>query len=278
MSHPSFPPRPAPEDAPPRLEVKHTRATEDVVDISLIYDTESQLCARIVNVTTVHTVVWYDGTRDRPVTFNLANLAEETREVLGFSFDPCAMPSAKHNIEFEPLFGKTTVSLYKTGKIVQTGCRTPEQARLAAEMFAKRALGFFNMKLGVREFEVVNMVATIDFAEAIDLGALQSLLGSRCVFEDREKARAYGAAVVDYVLGGRDKITVLVWPTGVAVLIGVKTRQQISDSMRVIKKWSDLSRAIVPVRPAPRMTNSKLAAARQALMAMYGVTDEPIPL
>ena len=93
-------------------------------------------------------------------------------------------PSASAVFQRRPLYGKTKVSIYGGGKVVQTGYLSPEQARACAHDVARVLNRRLGTRLRVRDFTVINIVAIVRTGRVVDCTALKRLVGSRCTYDD----------------------------------------------------------------------------------------------
>jgi TATA-box binding protein (TBP) (component of TFIID and TFIIIB) len=224
----------------------------------------------IANVTTTHSLYTPDG----PLQLDLEKIANEHRDTFGFSHNPrLSMPAIKINIECKPYFKKINVAIYASGSVVQTGAPSPEQARLAAHMFARtslRHLGICNAQ--VRDFKVRNIVATVQGQGPVDLMGLQRLLGQqRCDYKHpqdplRQKS-GYSAAIVKSSVD--TKIKILIYDTAHCVMMGTKSRDAVSHVIQEIQWMIEETKKSIqalgfPVSKTVRM-DSMLRLANQTI-------------
>lgn len=216
--------------------------------------------ANIANVTTRHFLVKEPNI---PVSLNLKQLAEFGRCSMGFTGPVTeGMPSLSGVYECYPYFGKTKVSIYEKGSVVQTGYNSGEQALLCAYKFANQLNKNFNLNIRVSNFSVINIVSIVQTDREIDLDTLKTLLGPRCYYENPDVAKRlygkkeYSGAIVVSKLQKEDRTPKMVlFGTGVAVFMGCQSREEIVQMMEELYEYLDqvdehLSRMTVYVKPA----------------------------
>lgn len=216
--------------------------------------------ANIANVTTRHFLV---EAPNKPVSFNLPLLAEFGRCSMGFTGPVTeGMPSLSGVYEQYPFFGKTKVSLYEKGSVVQTGYNSGEQALLCAYKFANLLNKKFKMNVRVSNFSVINIVSIIQTDRYIDLDVLKTLLGPRCYYENPQVAkRLYGkkeysgAIIVSNLQKDGRTPKMVLFSTGVAVFMGCQSREEIVSMMEELYEYLDqvdahLGQIQVYIKPA----------------------------
>jgi TATA-box binding protein (TBP) (component of TFIID and TFIIIB) len=179
---------------------------------------------------------------DRLRHFSLPVLAEHGRNVMGLS-GPLTdgMPSVTGTFEGLPLFGKTTISVYEHGRVVQTGCASSQQAVLSAWAHARAMSATFGLSLQVIGFITVNIVAKVELGRPVPLDILSKVLGTRCTFEDPQLAKQLhgrkeysGARVPSALRRSKKPAKMIIFATGNAVLMGSRCRKDILFMMNEI--------------------------------------------
>lgn len=200
--------------------------------------------ANIANVTTRHFLV---KSPDQPVTFNLPLLGEIGRCSMGFTGPVTeGMPSLSGVYECYPYFGKTKVSIYEKGSVVQTGYNSGEQALLCAYKFARKFNDTFGTDVRVSNFSVINIVSIVQTERTIDLDTLKMILGPRCYYENPQVAKKlygkkeYSGAIVISKLQKQDRTPkMVIFSTGVAVFMGCQSRMEIVKMMEELYEYLD---------------------------------------
>jgi TATA-box binding protein (TBP) (component of TFIID and TFIIIB) len=211
------------------------------------------IVAEIANVTTRHFIVSQDtaGVRiaDNGITYDtnnvkldLVSLAEFGRVSMALSGPTSkGMPSLSTVSERYPVFGKTKVSIYAKGKVVQTGYSSPEQALFCAHDFIREFNLQFKTRLRVFNFRVINIVAIVKANRTVNCPILKQILGAQCVYEDPKVMKklfgkkGYSGAIVSSTLVREDKKRkpkMVIFPTGIAVLMGCQNRSEIGELTR----------------------------------------------
>ena len=121
---------------------------------------------------------------------------------------------------------KTTALIFSSGKMVCTGAKSEEFARLAARKFARiiQKLGF---PAQFKEFKVQNMVASCDVKFPIRLEQLQTRHSQFCSYEPE-----IFPGLVYRMLD--PKMVLLIFASGKIVLTGAKEKSQILEAFRQI--------------------------------------------
>jgi Transcription factor TFIID (or TATA-binding protein, TBP) len=205
---------------------------------------EGGLRAEIANVTTNHTLMRRTPHGLEDLVLDLRKIADASRGTFGWSYDPRrSMPATKLNIQCGRYFSKMNMALYSSGSVVQTGCQSPEQARLAAHIFARTTLRLLGVDVVVTNFRVDNMVAVVNFDGddgSLDLSALNQHLGARCDYQDpldpiNANKTTYPAAIIHSRVNARpdhrgesENIKILMYDTAHAVMMGVTSRASIA--------------------------------------------------
>ena len=216
----------------------------------------------IANVTTTHVLLKKTRYGVVPLLLDLKKIADSNREIFGWSYNPPKfMPAVKLNVECHPYFSKINVALYASGSVVQTGCQSPEQARLAAHIFARTTMKILGLDVVVSNFNVDNMAVKVDVnAGDIDLAVLDRFLGARCSYKDPKYTTAgeksYPAAVLtskfDRKTASRPKgenIKFLMYDTTRAVMMGVKSRESVvlvtEEIVEIVRRVREIERAVI---------------------------------
>jgi TATA-box binding protein (TBP) (component of TFIID and TFIIIB) len=191
----------------------------------------------IDNVTTNYRLCQMTPLGPIPIRLDLDKIANTERSVFGWSYNPKkSMPALKLNIQSWPYVSKLNVALYSTGSVVQTGCQTPEQAQLAAHLFARRMLRLLGIHVVVADFKVDNMVATFQLDHTyVNLQVLKMHIGARCEYVDPNAPTnlktGYAPAIIQSTVNKKnpvnlngENIKVLMYDTGRGVMMGVRSR------------------------------------------------------
>ena len=122
---------------------------------------------------------------------------------------------------------KTTALVFSSGKMVVTGARSPEEAKVAARKFAwiVRKVGFDKVKF--RGFQLQNMLGTVDVGFPIRLEGLSLHHVAYCSYEPE-----IFAGLIYKMLS--PKICLLIFVSGKVVLTGGKSREQLEEAFRNI--------------------------------------------
>jgi len=126
---------------------------------------------------------------------------------------------------------RTTALIFASGKMVCTGAKSEEHARLAARKYARiiSKLGFAAVKF--REFKIQNMVGSCDVKFPIRLEGLQYQNGQTNLFASYEPEIFPGLVW----RMPEPKVVLLIFVSGKVVLTGAKTRQEIHEAFRLIR-------------------------------------------
>jgi TATA-box binding protein (TBP) (component of TFIID and TFIIIB) len=235
------------------FDVEQQNMEDGCIEVNSIYCSRNTT-ATIHNVTTRHYLVNENNSR---IKINLPLLAEYGRCSMTLSGPTSmGMPSVSSTFEEYPNFGSTKVGIHNTGKVVQIGYKSPEQALLCAYQFTEKLNRNFRLKLKVRNFEVVNMVACIDVGRPFPLDILKDRLGPQCVYTNPviEKKlsgkRCIGGAIITSVASktsDRNPI-IIVYENGGAVLMGNRTRSEIVEMVDELFGYIDEVDAYVSER------------------------------
>ena len=121
---------------------------------------------------------------------------------------------------------RTTALIFASGKMVCTGARDEEQARLSSRKFARivQKLGY---EVKFLNFKIHNIVASCDLGFNIHLEALSIGHRNYCSYE----AEIFPGLIYHMV---EPKIVLLIFVSGKIVLTGAKERHQIFDGFKKI--------------------------------------------
>ena len=121
---------------------------------------------------------------------------------------------------------KTTALIFSSGKMVCTGAKSEESARLAARKFARiiQKLGF---SATFKEFKIQNIVGSCDVKFPIRLEQLQTRHQQFCSYEP-ELFPGLIYRMMD------PKVVLLIFVSGKIVLTGAKERSHIHEAFRII--------------------------------------------
>eukprot|EP00802_Teleaulax_amphioxeia_P013615 Tamp_13667.p1 GENE.Tamp_13667~~Tamp_13667.p1 ORF type:complete len:218 (-),score=46.22 Tamp_13667:694-1347(-) len=152
-------------------------------------------------------------------TLNLRQIALRARNA---EYNPRRFPA----VMMRMLGPKTTALIFSTGKIVCTGAKSEEFARLAARRCARiiQKLGF---PAQFKEFKVQNMVASCDVKFPIRLEQLQTRHSQFCSYEPE-----IFPGLVYRMLD--PKMVLLIFASGKIVLTGAKEKSHIHEAFRQI--------------------------------------------
>ncbi|KAK4529212.1 hypothetical protein CCYA_CCYA01G0069 [Cyanidiococcus yangmingshanensis] len=120
---------------------------------------------------------------------------------------------------------KTTALIFSTGKVVITGARSEEDARLAARKYAKivRKLGYEDVKFA--DFGLHNLVASADVRFPIRLEALAHAHSNYAHYEPE-----LFPGLVYRML--EPKLALLIFVSGKVVITGAKSRDDLNDAFQ----------------------------------------------
>ena len=131
--------------------------------------------------------------------------------------------------------GKTTALGFSTGKFVQAGATSEEQALIHAWHVAK----FFSNVFGdipfiIHNFRITNMVSSIHLNYSIDLWKLDEKLGPKSKYSPYGTPDAFPACRIRNLTENDNNEVSLVYMSGEAVLTGAKTRVEIETMRKTI--------------------------------------------
>eukprot|EP00750_Incisomonas_marina_P025477 INCI5494.1.p1 GENE.INCI5494.1~~INCI5494.1.p1 ORF type:complete len:196 (-),score=22.06 INCI5494.1:248-835(-) len=118
---------------------------------------------------------------------------------------------------------RTTALVFSTGKVVCTGAKSPEEAKLAAKRFAWtiKKLGY---QVKFRSFTIQNMMGTVNVNFPIRLEGLSLRHVAHCSYEPE-----IFAGLIYKMLS--PKICLLIFVSGKLVLTGGKSRAQLEEAL-----------------------------------------------
>ncbi|KAA8491410.1 TATA-box-binding protein [Porphyridium purpureum] len=118
---------------------------------------------------------------------------------------------------------KTTALIFSSGKIVVTGAKSEDQAKLASRKYARiiQKLNYANIKFS--EFKVQNIVASVDVAFPIRLEPMQHAHNNFCSYEPE----IFPGLIYRMQ---EPRVVLLIFVSGKVVLTGAKTREQIYEA------------------------------------------------
>jgi transcription initiation factor TFIID TATA-box-binding protein len=121
---------------------------------------------------------------------------------------------------------KTTALIFSSGKMVCTGAKSEESARLAARKFARiiQKLGF---SATFKEFKIQNIVGSCDVKFPIRLEQLQTRHQNFCSYEPE-----LFPGLIFRML--QPKVVLLIFVSGKIVLTGAKEKSHIHEAFRYI--------------------------------------------
>jgi transcription initiation factor TFIID TATA-box-binding protein len=152
-------------------------------------------------------------------TLNLHMIALQARNA---EYRPKRFSAAVMRIR-EP---KTTALIFGSGKMVVTGARSNEDAKLAARKFA-RIVQRLSFKTGFSDFKVQNMVGSCDIGFCI---RLEGLALRTCNFSNYEP-EIFPGLIYRMV---NPKVVLLIFTTGKIVITGAKTRDDIDKAFELM--------------------------------------------
>lgn len=257
--------------------------------------------ADIANVTTRHQLVYngeahtrVDGDTgvsysSKSVKIDLVSLAEFGRCKFAFSGPTSkGMPSTSAVVQRGRLFGKTKVSIYEGGTVVQTGYLSPEQALASAHDLAREMNRKLNTQLRVLNFSVINIVAIVKTGRSVNCTALKRMIGAACTYDDPKTVKrlygkkGYSGAIIASTMVCADRTRnpmMVVFPTGIAVLMGCQKRSEIAELAREFLGYIDTldtllnnTQLVVAAKPDPTaaLTGFELYSAAKDILKMYG--------
>lgn len=168
---------------------------------------------------------------------------------------------------------KSTALIFASGKMVCTGAKSEQEARMAARKYA-RILQKLKFAVSFKEFKVQNMVGSCDVRFPIRLEGLATAHGIFCSYEPE----LFPGLIYRMQ---QPKIVLLVFVSGKVVLTGAKKREEIYQAFENIypvlqeyKKGTGLAIAAPPPAAAlaapPPPAATATAAAEQAEGAANG--------
>ena len=165
---------------------------------------------------------------------------------------------------------KTTALIFSTGKVVITGGRSEEDARLAARKYAKivRKLGYEDVKFA--DFGLHNLVASADVRFPVRLEALAHAHSNYAHYEPE-----LFPGLVYRML--EPKLALLIFVSGKVVITGAKSRADLNEAFQKLYPVLCQFRK-VDVRPPPALSPGASAATAGAVAAAApsgGATDHP---
>ena len=121
---------------------------------------------------------------------------------------------------------KTTALIFSSGKMVCTGAKSEESARLAARKFARiiQKLGF---SATFKEFKIQNIVGSCDVKFPIRLEQLQTRHQAFCSYEPE----LFPGLIYRME---EPKVVLLIFVSGKIVLTGAKEKAHIHEAFRII--------------------------------------------
>lgn len=120
-----------------------------------------------------------------------------------------------------PNIYKTTVHLFGTGKVVQTGALTKEHCIAAARAFELKIISEFKCPyICLKDFKITNMVGTFQISDPIDIMELKDNLG----ILGKLTVRKFPACRMR--LKPRDSKVCLVFNSGMLVFTGFRTKEE----------------------------------------------------
>ncbi len=142
----------------------------------------------------------------------------------GSEYEPEQFPGLIYRIK-EP---KTAILLFRSGKVVCTGAKSPEAVRAAVEIVSKqiRAAG---IPIPTNpEIEVQNIVATADLGAQIDLNTVAVTLGLAQVEYEPEQFPGLVCRLED------PKVVVLMFGSGKVVCTGARKPEDVEKAVKRI--------------------------------------------
>ena len=129
---------------------------------------------------------------------------------------------------------KAAALIFRNGKMNIAGCKTREQAQLAAKKFG-RILKKLKYKVKLRNFEVKNMIATASCNHKIGLDKI----ASNPMYKTVTKYNPEVFSGLVYKIP-QPKVTFLIFASGKIILTGAKTLKDLDDAAEWIKPILDL--------------------------------------
>ncbi len=121
---------------------------------------------------------------------------------------------------------KSTILIFKSGKLIIIGAKSETDAKMSAEKSAKDISRLLEKKLKVESFNITNIVANADIGWRLDVGALSQY---KLAFKDETFPG------VIYRMGQPVK-AVLIFSSGKIVFTGAKTRGDIDSAFEILKR------------------------------------------
>ena len=215
--------------------------------IHAVADAETGQRSYISNFVATYRLVHISG---RPVTLNVRAIAERSRCVYPFAYEPSNLPALKTSMCSDGETCQPTALVYSTGSVVQIGDQTPEHALLTAHTLASIIFGRLGIPVAVYKFRVVNIVSCISIGFRTTLSHIEAAVPRWRVILNQDgdhmnTHRPYPAVRVRSRTKTPGSMVYLMYASGEVVIAGPKTREQVCAGIREVWEIRNSLMAIV---------------------------------
>ena len=157
---------------------------------------------------------------------------------LGHKIDLISIMKSFRNVEYRPkkfpglVFRlkrpKTATLIFGSGKMICTGAKSEKQARSAIKKIVRLLKEGGIILLSKPEIEIVNMVATVDLGEHIDLETADSILESVMYEPEQFPGLIYRMR--------EPKAVFLIFASGKVVCTGARSERQVYEAVEKLSK------------------------------------------
>lgn len=158
---------------------------------------------------------------------------------------------------------KSTALIFASGKMVCTGAKSEQEARMAARKYA-RILQKLSFNVSFKEFKVQNMVGSCDVRFPIRLEGLATAHGIFCSYEPE----LFPGLIYRMQ---QPKIVLLIFVSGKVVLTGAKKREEIYQAFEniypVLQEYKKGAGLAIAAAPAAEPIEAAPAAEAEGLGA-----------
>ena len=133
---------------------------------------------------------------------------------------------------------KTTMLIFKTGKMVCTGGKGEDEARKAILTVVRKLRKEGINVMGKPEIQITNIVASAILSGVIDLDRLYSEMGGRIIFEPEQ----FPAAIYQME---NPSVVFLIFSTGKIVCVGAKKEKDIYEAVENLRRRLEKSEVLI---------------------------------
>lgn len=123
---------------------------------------------------------------------------------------------------------KTTTLIFSSGKMICTGAKSEKQARSAIKKLVRLLKESGIILLSKPQIEVVNVVATVDLGEPIDLDAADSILENVMYEPEQFPGLIFRMQ--------KPKVVFLIFASGKVVCTGARSEKQVYEAVEKLSK------------------------------------------